>query len=98
MVEIKLRKLGAPFNCTATITFPASEPDLQEEMDRLGITTEKQCLVEAVHNDMVGLQALIGTLVNADEIQFLTKRMDSFDKNELKTFYAVAEHEKMAEM
>lgn len=100
MLEIKLRKLDAPFNCTATISFPASEPDLQEEMDRLGIgiTTEKQCLVEAVRNEKGGLQALIGKLVNADEIQFLAKRMDSFDKNELTTFYAVAEHERLGEV
>jgi len=82
------------------IAFPASEPYLQEELDRLGIciTTEKQCLVEAVHNDEGGLQALAGALVNVDEIQFLAKRMDSFDENEIKTFYAAAEHEKLTEV
>lgn len=100
MLEIKLRKYDAPSHCTTTIMFPASEPDLQEVMDEIGvgITTEKQCLVDAVQNDDGGLQALVGILVNADEIQYLAKRMDSFERNELKTFYAVAKYEKLTEV
>ena len=97
MLEIKLRKHDTPSYRTAVVKFPATEPDLQEAMEKIGvgITTEKLCLVDAVQNDHGGLQALAGTLVNADEVQYLAKRMDSFDKNELNTFYAAAEHEKL---
>lgn len=100
MLEMKLRKHDAPSYRTAVITFPANEPDLQKAMDELsiGVTIEKLCLVDAVKNDHGGLQALTGTLVNADEVQYLAKRMDSFDKNELNTFYAAAEHEKLTEV
>lgn len=100
MLVMKLRRHDAPSYRTAVIAFPAAEPDLQKAMGEIGvgITTEKLCLVDAVQNNQGGLQALVGTLVNTDEIQYLTKRMDSFDKNELNTFYAAAEHEKLHEV
>lgn len=100
MLKLQLRRHDAPSYRTVAIEFPAPEPDLQENMKELGIgiTTEKLCLVDAVQNDHRGLQALAGTLVNADEVQYLAKRMDSFDKNELNTFYAAAEHEKLTEV
>ncbi len=100
VLKIKMRRHDAPSYRTVSIEFPASEPDLQEKMKELGvgITTEKLCLVDEVQNDHGGWQALAGTLVNADEVQYLAKRMDSFDKNELNTFYAAAEHENMTEV
>lgn len=100
MLKLQLRRHDAPSYRTVAIEFPAPEPDLQEKMKELGvgITTEKLCLVDAVQNDHRGLQVLAGTLVNADEVQYLAKRMDSFDKNELNTFYAAAEHEKLTEV
>lgn len=50
MLEIKLRKYDAPSCSAIMIKFPASEQDLQKAMDKIGIgiTTEKQCLVDAV--------------------------------------------------
>jgi len=102
MLEMKLRKRDAPSYRTSVIIFPANEPDLQKAMDEIGIgiTTEKLCVVDAVRNEDEdkGLQALVGTLVNADKVQYLAKRMDSFDKNELHTFYAAAEQEKLTEV
>lgn len=100
MLEMKLRRHDAPSYRTAVIVFPAAEPDLQKAMDEIGvgITVEKLCMVDAVRDDHGGLQALVGTLVNADEVQYLAKRMDSFDKNELNTFYAAAEQEKLTEI
>ena len=100
MLEMKLRKRDAPSYRTAVITFPANEPDLQKAMDEIGIgiTTEKLCVVDAVQNEDKGLQALVETIVNADEVQYLAKRMDSFDKNELHTFYAAAEQEKLTQV
>ena len=100
MLEMKLRKHDAPSYRTAVITFPANEPDLQKAMDEIGvgITTEKLCVVDTVQNEGKGLQALVGTLVNADEVQYLARRMDSFDKNELHTFYAASEQEKLTEV
>ena len=73
MLKITLRRHDAPSYRTAVVTFPAAEPDLQKAMDQIsvGITTEKLCLTDAVQNDHGGLQALVGTLVNADELQYL---------------------------
>ncbi len=97
MLEIKIKKYDSLSQRAIILTFPASEPDLQKAMNEIGvgITIEKQCMVDAVRNDDGGLQALVGTVVSADEIQYLAKRMDSFDKIELKTFYAVARQEKL---
>ena len=100
MLEMKLRRHDAPSYRTAVLAFPAAEPDLQKAMDEIGVgvTTEKLCLVDAVKHDDGGLQVLTGTLVNTDEVQYLAKRMDSFDKNELKTFFAAVEHETLTEV
>lgn len=100
MLEIKLRKFDATSCLAAVIAFPAAESDMQEAMEGIGvgITTEKLCMVDAIQNDHGGLQALAGTLVNADEVQYLAKRMDSFDKNESSTFYAATEYEKLTEV
>lgn len=69
MLKLQLRRHDAPSYRTVAIEFPAPEPDLQGNMKELGIgiTTEKLCLVDAVQNDHRGLQALAGTLVNADD-------------------------------
>ncbi len=100
MLEIKLHKHDDSLNRTADLFFPANEIDLAEMMNKIdiGITTEKLCVVDEVQCDYGGLQSLVGTRANVDELQYLAKRMDSFDKNEKKTFFAVAEHEKLTEV
>lgn len=100
MMKMNLRRYDAPSYRTVVIEFPTAESNLQEKMKELGIgiTTEKLCLVDSVRGDGGALQALVGTLVNADEVQYLAKRMDSFNKNELNTFRAATEHEKLTEV
>ncbi|MDR2022217.1 MAG: hypothetical protein LBQ71_02960 [Hungatella sp.] len=75
MLEIKLRKHDASSYRTEVIAFPAIEQNLQEAMDKIGvgITTEKLCLVDAVRSAHGCLQALVGTLVNVDEVQYLAR-------------------------
>ena len=90
MLKLTLRHNAAPSYRSVAIEFPALHDDLQKAMDSIGvgITTEKLCLVDAVQGESGALRSMVGTLVNADEIQYLAQRMDSFDKNELNTFYA----------
>lgn len=96
MVQLKLRRYDAPSYKVAFIDFPALESKLDEAMRGIdvGISTEKNCIVEEISGDNGGLQSLVGKRVNADEVQYLAKRMDSFDKNELQTFYAAVHAEK----
>ena len=100
MLKLTLRRNDAPSYRTATIEFPAIEGDLQKELNMIGvgITTEKNCLVDKISGDEGALQQLTGQCVNADEVQYLAKRMDSFDKKELQTFRAVAQSEQLTEV
>lgn len=92
MLGMRLRKQDAPAYKCVDIEFPASEFELQEKLDSIGvgISPEKKCFVSSF-TGMIGVFGfLVNQFVNADEVQFLAKRMDSFDKNELNTFYAAA--------
>lgn len=97
MLKLTIRRNDAPSYRTATIEFPAIEGDLQKQLNLIGVgvTTEKNCLVDKISGDEDALQQLTGQCVNADEVQYLAKRMDSFDKKELQTFCAVAQSEQL---
>ncbi|WP_312645154.1 antirestriction protein ArdA [Hydrogenoanaerobacterium sp.] len=78
------------------LTFPSKEKELQILCDSLGIsnTAKTEIKIGTVHNDERMTTLLSGKTVNLDELNFLTKRLDSFDQNELTTFFAVAYAEK----
>jgi hypothetical protein len=97
MLEMTLRKYDAPSYRTAVIAFPANEQNLEKALDRIGvgITIEKNCLVDKISGDEGALQGLIGQCVNADEMQYLAKRLDSFDKSEIQTFRAAVHAERL---
>lgn len=73
-------------------SFPSKEKELQLLCDSLGIanTSNTEIKIGKIHNDEKMTTLLSGKTVNLDEINFLAKRLDSFDANELTTFYAVA--------
>ncbi|NMB33138.1 MAG: hypothetical protein GX992_02700, partial [Clostridium sp.] len=82
------------------LTFPSKEKELQILCDSLGVANTAKTEVEigTVHNDE-RLSALIShQTVNLDELNFLMKRLDSFDQNGLATFYAAAYAEKAETM
>lgn len=100
MLKITLHKSDAPSYRVAVLNLPEQENTLAEKLERIGvgITTEKNCLVDQVEGDGGALQRLVGQRVNADELQFLAKRMDSFDKHELLAFRAAVTTEDLAEV
>ncbi|GEM_PF-6434782 len=73
-------------------SFPSKEKELQILCDSLGIanTSKTEIKIGKVHNDEKMTALLSGKTVNLDELNFLAKRLDSFDANKLTTFYAVA--------
>ena len=70
------------------LTFPSKEKELQILCDSLGIgnTAKTVITVRNVHNDEKLSNLLSGKTVNIDELNFLMKRLDSFDQKELVTF------------
>jgi len=77
------------------IRFPCDEENLYEICNRLGIemTTKANCqIVNSSSKDILGI--LQDRHCNIDELNYLTKRMDSFGPNEREQFYAAAFAEK----
>lgn len=82
------------------LTFPSKEKELQILCDSLGVanTAKTEIKIGTVHNDERLSTLLSDKTVNLDELNFLMKRLDSFDQNENATFYAAAYAEKVETM
>ncbi|MFV0239255.1 MAG: antirestriction protein ArdA [Lacrimispora sphenoides] len=80
--------------------FPSEEKELQILCDSFDIpnTVETQLQIVTAYNDERMNALLSGKTVNLDKLNFLIKRLDSFDANELTTFYATTSAEKMEDM
>lgn len=100
MLKVTIREATAPSYRTAVLELPEREDLLAEKLERIGVgmTLEKNCRVEKLEGDGGALQALVGTHVNADELQYLAKRMEGFDARELLAFRAAVAVEKPAEV
>ena len=82
------------------LTFLSKEKELQILCDSLGVANTAKTVIKigTVHNDERLSALLSEQTVNLDELNFLMKRLDSFDRNELATFYAAAYAEKAETM
>ena len=78
----------------ADIEFPCTDSELQSKLEQLHPA--------APHSDSIfilsvqeptALSVLEDQFLDLDELNYLAKRMDSFDMNELFQFYAAAQHE-----
>lgn len=87
-------------NNQENLSFPSKEKELQALCDSLGISNsaKTEISIGTVHNDERMTTLLSGKTVNLDELNFLIKRLDSFDQNELTTFFAAAYAEKAETM
>lgn len=74
-----------------TIEFPCNEEFLSEKFDELGVEDKLKTSQYMVGTNYAALKRLVTDFVDADELNFLAKRLDGFDRNELNTFEAVCE-------
>ncbi|MFZ2539204.1 MAG: hypothetical protein WAX04_09935 [Oscillospiraceae bacterium] len=85
-------KKSAEQEMTKPVTFPCDEKYLSDMCRHLGIeiiTTPNSYIDEVIYDlDMNNI--LRGMQCNVDELNFLAKRLDSFDSNEKTTFYSSA--------
>lgn len=100
MLKAVMRRADAPSYRIAVLELPEREDLLAEKLEQIGVgvTLEKDCRVEKLEGDDGALQALVGACVNADELQYLAKRMESFDAGELLKFRATVAVEKPADL
>ena len=74
-----------------TIEFPCNEEYLSSKFDELGIEDKLKTSQYMVGTSYAALKRLVTDFADADELNFLAKRLDGFDKKELNTFEAVCE-------
>lgn len=82
-----------PERGTATIQFPVETGDYEHDLDLLdtlgiGHVLKTDCFLQEIESNVPALKRLEGTEVNFDELDFLAKRLDSFDKYEIAQFQA----------
>ena len=79
---------GSP---AVTVGFPITE-NVYADLASIGIgsATERDCYAATVDGDVPILKRLEKTAVNVDELDYLVKRLDSFDRRELAQFQGVA--------
>ena len=69
------------------ILFPLKDDEYAESLQQLserhiGDATAQDCMVKEIYSDYDVLQCLKGQVVNVDELDYLAKRLDSFDEHE----------------
>jgi len=75
------------------VCFPISEyKEIYMKLEAIGIGSvlERDCYVTEISGSYPILKRLESTAVNVDELDYLAKRLDSFDKHELSKFQGVA--------
>ena len=94
-INVVLSNTAHPEYGVATIPFPMPREDYDydlELLDAIGIgdSIQRDCKVDEVMGDYPALKCLEGSLVNIDEIDYLAKRLDSFDRGERAQFQSMA--------
>lgn len=85
---------------TVYLELPCREEKIAGFCKTVGLanTTKTEVTVESVHPDDRANALLQNKTFNLDKLNFLAKRLDSFDGNELTTFYAVAYGEQIEDI
>lgn len=97
MFEATLRNRSQPELGTLTITFPIPEERYENvilalKKLQMGDERKQDCCVESIHApNGPALCRMSGTLANVDELDWLSKKLESFDQYELLQFSAAAE-------
>ena len=95
MIQTIVSNASAPEYGQATISFPIREedyPSVVNMLQRMGLGNplERDCRVDEVIGDWPILKRLEKVAINLDEMDYLAKRLDSFDTQEKAKFQAAA--------
>ena len=97
MFKASLENNNIPELGTVTVEFPIPEDQYEEtiralEKIKIGITLDKDCCVADLRStDCPALRRMINRMANVDELDWLGKQLESFDRYELLQFNAAAE-------
>ncbi|MFR4593846.1 MAG: antirestriction protein ArdA [Oscillospiraceae bacterium] len=97
MFEATLKNRSSAHFAPVTITFPIPEDQYEQAIlalkkSQIGDARVQDCLIDNVHApNCPALNRMIGTMANVDELDWLGKQLESFDRYELLQFSAAAE-------
>ena len=97
LFKASLKNNNIPELGTVTVEFPIPEAQYEETIRALngiqsGAVVEQDCFVADIGTaDCPALERLIGTIANVDELDWLGKQLESFDRYELLQFNSAAE-------
>ena len=97
MFKASLKNNNIPELGTVTVEFPIPEAQYEETIRALngiqsGAVVEQDCFVADIGTaGCPALERLIGTMANVDELDWLGKQLESFDRYELLQFNAAVE-------
>ena len=97
LFKASLKNNNIPELGTVTVEFPIPEAQYEETIRALngiqsGAVVEQDCFVADIGTaDCPALERLIGTMANVDELDWLGKQLQSFDRYELLQFNAAVE-------
>ena len=95
MLQAVLSNPNHPQYGVATIPFPVKNSDYESTMDLLepleiGDAVKQDCRIEEIRSELSALKRLERSNANLDEIDYLAKRLDSFDEYEKAQFQGMA--------
>ena len=97
MFEATLKNRISAHFAPVTITFPIPEDQYEQAIlalkkSQIGDVRVQDCLIDNVHApNCPALNRMIGTMANVDELDWLGKQLESFDRYELLQFNAAVE-------
>ena len=97
LFDAMLKKDNDPLSAAEIVEFPIPEAQYEETIRALngiqsGAVVEQDCFVADIGTaDCPALERLIGTMANVDELDWLGKQLESFDRYELLQFNAAVE-------
>ena len=97
MFEATLKNRISAHFAPVTITFPIPEDQYEQailalEKSQIGDARVQDCLIDNVHApNCPALVRMTGTMANVDELDWLGKKLESFDRYELLQFNAAVE-------
>gem|GEM_PF-149289 len=99
-ITAKLQSIHNPELGWVSISFPAGEEELNGQLAKIGvpISTERNCKLSLPKDEITPFAPLDGQTVNADELNYLAMRLDSFDGYEIIQFQAGAFCDRITDM
>ena len=97
LFDAMLKKDNDPLSAAEIVEFPIPEAQYEETIRALngiqsGAVVEQDCFVADIGTaGCPALERLIGTMANVDELDWLGKQLESFDRYELLQFNAAVE-------